>query len=84
MLLCNCLKGVSLVTFCTLVTSVILYQGLKASASQIITIVLAFAVICTGIIILQMTKIDPRQLANVRQSCRLQPNYYVLNSSYPG
>ncbi|KAI0699365.1 magnesium transporter NIPA-domain-containing protein [Cerioporus squamosus] len=52
-------------TFCTLVTSVILYQGLKASASQIITIVLAFAVICTGITILQMTKVDPRSLTNV-------------------
>ena len=51
--------SVHTVTFCTLVTSVILYQGLKASASQIITVVLAFAVICTGIIILQMTKVDP-------------------------
>lgn len=58
-------------TFCTLVTSVILYQGLKASASQIITIVLAFAVICTGITILQMTKIDPRQLANVDEHTTL-------------
>ncbi|CAL1693855.1 unnamed protein product [Somion occarium] len=53
-------------TFCTLVTSVILYQGLKASASQIVTIVLAFAVICTGIFILQMSKVDPRKLTNVR------------------
>ncbi|KAI0828855.1 DUF803-domain-containing protein [Trametes gibbosa] len=58
-------------TFCTLVTSVILYQGLKASASQIITIVLAFAVICTGIIILQMTKVDPRTLANVDERTTL-------------
>ncbi|TBU54897.1 magnesium transporter NIPA-domain-containing protein [Dichomitus squalens] len=58
-------------TFCTLVTSVILYQGLKASASQIITIVLAFAVICTGIIILQMTKVDPRQLTNVDEHTTL-------------
>ncbi|KIJ40912.1 hypothetical protein M422DRAFT_780571 [Sphaerobolus stellatus SS14] len=49
-------------TFCTLVTSVILYQGLKASASQIITVVLGFFVICTGIFILQMSKIDPRDL----------------------
>lgn len=52
-------------TFCTLVTSVILYQGLKASATQIITIVLGFFVICTGIFILQMSKVDPRQLTNV-------------------
>ncbi|KAI0640083.1 DUF803-domain-containing protein [Trametes polyzona] len=58
-------------TFCTLVTSVILYQGLRASASQIITIVLAFAVICTGIIILQMTKVDPRTLANVDERTTL-------------
>ena len=47
----------------------ILYQGLKASASQIITVVLAFSVICTGIIILQMTKVDPRSLNNVRRCC---------------
>ncbi|KAJ8456467.1 hypothetical protein ONZ51_g12107 [Trametes cubensis] len=58
-------------TFCTLVTSVILYQGLKASASQIITIVLAFAVICTGIVILQMTKVDPRTLTNVDERTTL-------------
>ena len=54
-----------LVTFCTLVTSVILYQGLKASARVIITIVLAFLVICTGITVLQMSKVDPRKLNNV-------------------
>ena len=54
-----------LVTFCTLVTSVILYQGLKAPARTIITVVLAFLVICTGITILQMSKVDPRKLTNV-------------------
>ncbi|KAH9913320.1 DUF803-domain-containing protein [Epithele typhae] len=58
-------------TFCTLVTSVILYQGLKASASEIITIVLAFVVICTGIVILQMTKVDPRKLSNVDEHTTL-------------
>ncbi|KAI0756266.1 magnesium transporter, partial [Daedaleopsis nitida] len=63
-----CTHTLQMVTFCTLVTSVILYQGLKASASQIITVVLAFAVICTGIIILQMTKVDPRSLENMRHS----------------
>ncbi|OCH88777.1 DUF803-domain-containing protein [Obba rivulosa] len=52
-------------TFCTLITSVILYQGLKASASQIMTVVLAFLVICTGIVILQMSKVDPRTLTHV-------------------
>ncbi|KAF7798511.1 hypothetical protein EIP86_009732 [Pleurotus ostreatoroseus] len=45
-------------TFCTLVTSVILYKGLKTSASQLITVILAFVVICTGIFILQMSKVD--------------------------
>jgi len=54
-----------LVTFCTLVTSVILYQGLKASVRTIITVVLAFLVICTGITVLQMSKVDPRKLPNV-------------------
>ncbi|KAF8598391.1 DUF803-domain-containing protein, partial [Ceratobasidium sp. AG-I] len=49
-------------TFCTLVTSVILYQGLKASATQIITIVMGFLVICAGITILQMSKVDPETL----------------------
>ncbi|KAI0348185.1 DUF803-domain-containing protein [Trametopsis cervina] len=54
-------------TFCTLVTSVILYKGLKASGSQIMTVVLAFFVICTGIFILQMSKVDPRRLTQVRR-----------------
>jgi hypothetical protein len=54
-----------LFTFCTLVTSTILYQGFKASAAQIITIVFGFLVICTGIFILQMSRIDPRKLKNV-------------------
>lgn len=52
-------------TFCTLVTSIILYQGLKASAQVILTVVLAFLVICTGITILQMSRVDPRKLVNV-------------------
>jgi len=58
-------------TFCTLVTSVILYQGLKASAGQIITVVLAFVVICTGIFILQMSKVDPRSLPKVDEPTAL-------------
>ena len=43
-----------------MVTTVVLFQGLKASASQIITIVMAFLVICMGITILQMSKVDPQ------------------------
>ena len=42
--------------FCTHLTSVILYQGLKASTTKIITVVLRFFVILTGIFILQMSK----------------------------
>jgi len=62
------------VTFCTLVTSVILYQGLKASAIQIVTISLAFVIICTGIFILQMSRVDPRRLRGIdrRTSILLQ------------
>jgi len=58
-------------TFCTLLTSVILYQGLKASARIIVTVVLAFLVICTGITILQMSKVDPRKLSNVDEHTTL-------------
>lgn len=39
-----------------------LFKGLKASATQIITLVLAFIVICVGITILQMSKVDPTHL----------------------
>ncbi|QRW11036.1 Magnesium transporter NIPA [Ceratobasidium sp. AG-Ba] len=52
-------------TFCTLVTSVILYQGLHATVTQILTVVLGFLMICTGITILQMSKVDPRKLKNL-------------------
>ena len=47
-----------------MVTTVVLFQGLSASASQIITLVLAFLVICCGITILQMSKVDPKELGN--------------------
>lgn len=42
--------------------SQVLFQGLKATASQIITIVMAFIIICIGITILQMSKVDPTTL----------------------
>ena len=45
-----------------MITTVILFKGLKATASQILTIVMAFLVICCGITILQMSKIDPTEL----------------------
>ncbi|KAF8494629.1 magnesium transporter NIPA-domain-containing protein [Russula emetica] len=44
---------------------VVLFKGLKASASQIITIVLAFLVICVGITVLQMSKVDPTHFKNL-------------------
>lgn len=49
-------------TFFTLVTSVILYRGVKATVAQLITVVLGFLVICCGIVILQMSKVDPTSL----------------------
>ncbi|KAF8306993.1 DUF803-domain-containing protein [Clavulina sp. PMI_390] len=52
-------------TFFTLVTSVILYKGLHATVAQIITVVLGFLVICCGIIILQMSKVDPETLTGL-------------------
>jgi len=54
-------------TFCTLLTSMILYQGLKASTTKIITIVFLFFVIYTGIFILQMSKVDLCQLMNLNR-----------------
>jgi len=44
---------------------VVLFQGLKASATQIITIVMSFIVICIGITILQMSKVDPTTLSKL-------------------
>ncbi|KIM45588.1 hypothetical protein M413DRAFT_344133 [Hebeloma cylindrosporum] len=49
-------------SFCSMVTTVVLFQGLHASVSDIITIVMAFLVICFGITILQMSKVDPEKL----------------------
>ncbi|KAH9961547.1 magnesium transporter NIPA-domain-containing protein [Russula dissimulans] len=40
-------------------------QGPKASAGQILTIVMAFLVICVGITILQMSKIDPTEFKSL-------------------
>lgn len=49
----------------TLITSVVLYQGLKASVTAIITVVMGFFVICAGIIILQMSRVDPEELGKL-------------------
>ncbi|PVG02431.1 DUF803-domain-containing protein [Serendipita vermifera] len=55
-------------TSATLVTSIILFQGLKAPATAIITIVMGFFTICMGITILQMSKVDPTTLKLDRRS----------------
>ena len=39
-----------------------LFKGLKASATSIITLVMGFIVICFGITILQLSKVDPTQI----------------------
>ncbi|MBW0488656.1 hypothetical protein O181_028371 [Austropuccinia psidii MF-1] len=52
-------------TFSTLVTSIILFQGLKAPALSIVTLVLGFLVICSGITLLQMSKVDPLELTGL-------------------
>lgn len=49
----------------TLITSFILYQGLKASAITLITMVLGFLTTCLGITLLQMSKVDPNSLAKL-------------------
>ncbi|KAL9934214.1 hypothetical protein V8E36_006670 [Tilletia maclaganii] len=53
-----------LFTTCTLISSIVLFQGLQASAIAILTIVLGFLVICSGITLLQLSKVDPADLAN--------------------
>ncbi|KAF8134395.1 magnesium transporter NIPA-domain-containing protein [Boletus edulis] len=54
-----------LFSFCSMVTTIVLFKGLAAPASQIITLVLAFLTICVGITILQMSKIDPEKLTSL-------------------
>ncbi|OCH88651.1 DUF803-domain-containing protein [Obba rivulosa] len=49
-------------TFFSMLTTIVLFQGLKAPAMQIITIVMGFFVICLGIVILQLSKVDPNEL----------------------
>lgn len=49
-------------TGATLITSIILQQGLNASVIDIITLVMGFLVICAGIVLLQLSKIDPDEL----------------------
>lgn len=43
-------------TSATIITSAILFQGFKGSVSSIITVVLGFLVICSGVVLLQLSK----------------------------
>ncbi|ESK88765.1 duf803 domain membrane protein [Moniliophthora roreri MCA 2997] len=52
-------------TFFSMLTTVVLFQGLHASATDIITLVMGFLTICIGITILQMSKVDPVQLSKL-------------------
>lgn len=45
-----------------MLTTVVLFKGLNAPAMQIITLVMGFLVICVGITILQLSKVDPTQI----------------------
>ncbi|KAI6021550.1 magnesium transporter NIPA-domain-containing protein [Pisolithus microcarpus] len=54
-----------LFSFCSMVTTIVLFKGLAAPVSQILTLVFAFLTICIGITILQMSKIDPAQLSSL-------------------
>lgn len=49
-------------TGATLITSIILQQGLNATVIDIVTLVMGFLVICAGIVLLQLSKIDPEEL----------------------
>lgn len=49
-------------TAATIITSIILSKGMRASAATIVTIVFGFFVICSGIVLLQLSKMDPQEL----------------------
>ncbi|KAF8196583.1 magnesium transporter NIPA-domain-containing protein [Pholiota molesta] len=52
-------------TFFSMVTTIVLFKGLDAAVSQILTLVMGFLVICFGITILQMSKVDPEKLGKL-------------------
>ncbi len=55
-----------LVTFFSIVTTIVLFKGLSAPPAQIITLVMGFLVISVGIAVLQLSKIDPTSLKSMR------------------
>lgn len=50
-------------TSASIISTIVLFKGLDASASAIVTLVMGFLVICTGIVLLQLSKVDPEELA---------------------
>lgn len=46
-------------TFCSMISTIVLFQGLEAPVKQIITLVMGFLVISVGIAILQLSKVNP-------------------------
>ncbi|KAJ7762543.1 magnesium transporter NIPA-domain-containing protein [Mycena metata] len=48
-------------TFFSILTTIVLFKGLSAPVSSILTLIMGFLVICVGIIILQMSKVDPTE-----------------------
>ncbi|CAO1635369.1 unnamed protein product [Sympodiomycopsis kandeliae] len=49
-------------TSATLVSTIVLFKGLDAAPATIITLVLGFLTIVTGIVLLQLSKVDPEVL----------------------
>ncbi|GAA5897880.1 uncharacterized protein JCM6883_000850 [Sporobolomyces salmoneus] len=54
-----------LFTSATLITSIILSKGFHIPATDIVTVILGFLVICVGITLLQLSKIDPNEIKSV-------------------
>ncbi|KAJ7249276.1 magnesium transporter NIPA-domain-containing protein [Mycena rebaudengoi] len=73
-----------IVTFFSIVTTIVLFKGLSASVSSIITLVMGFLVICVGITILQMSKVDPTELKRLdrRSTILLQAARSQTESSH--
>ncbi|KAJ7493838.1 magnesium transporter NIPA-domain-containing protein [Mycena latifolia] len=59
-------------TFFSIVTTLVLFRGLSASIPSILTLVLAFLVICVGIVILQLSKsAEERRRAEIERQSTL-------------
>ncbi|KAF8304905.1 DUF803-domain-containing protein [Clavulina sp. PMI_390] len=56
------------------VTSIILYKGVQATPKEMVSVVFGFLVVCFGVVLLQLSKVDPTHLQNLdnRTSILLQ------------